>query len=43
MENIDQNITDIRVLDIAEEGAKVIETIVNKYGQGDQPTGYSHN
>ena len=29
MENIDQKITGIRVLDIAEEGAKVIETMVN--------------
>ena len=29
MENIDQKITGIRVLDIAEEGAKVIEAMVN--------------
>ena len=29
MENLDQKITGIRVLDIAEEGAKAIETMVN--------------
>ena len=29
MKNLDQKITGIRVLDIAEEGAKAIETMVN--------------
>jgi hypothetical protein len=30
MRNLDPKITGIRVLDIAEEGAKAIETMVNK-------------
>jgi hypothetical protein len=30
MENLDQKITGVRVLDIAEEGAKAIEAMFNK-------------
>jgi len=41
MKNLDQKITGIRVLDIAEEGEKAIETMVNnmvkKINQQDTP------
>ena len=37
MGNLDQKIIGVRVLDIAEEGAKAIETMVKEINQQDTP------